>query len=113
MGSGFFNPVVGMALINLTFTALGIYGIRALYFAILKEAGIPLALTGTAVGIVCFVGFTPDVFMSPWMGYLLDKYPGAPGHQYVFLVLALFAFIGLMTSLVFKYHQMLRVRLTR
>ena len=84
------------------FTAIGIYGIRALYFAILHEAGIPLTLTGTAVGMICFVGFTPDVFMSPWMGYLLDRAPGEAGHQDVFLVLALFGFIGFFTSLVFK-----------
>jgi MFS family permease len=113
VGLGLLNPVIGLALFNLTLTAIGIYGIRALYFAILKEAGIPLAYTGTAVGIVCFVGFTPDVFMSPWMGYLLDKYPGAPGHQYVFLVLALFAFIGLLTSLLFKYHRVFNTLLIR
>ena len=71
----------------------------------MKETKIPLVYTGTAVGIVSFVGFTPDVFMSPWMGHLLDKYQGAPGHQYVFLILSLFAFIGLVTSLLFRLNE--------
>jgi hypothetical protein len=95
-----------MILLNLTLTAIGIYAVRAIYFAVMKEARVPLGLTGTAVGIVSFVGFTPDIFMGPWMGHLLDKHPGEPGHQYVFLLLSLFALIGLITSIIFKWYGM-------
>jgi hypothetical protein len=95
-------------ILNLTLTAAGIYGLRAIYFAVMKEARIALGFTGTAVGIISFVGFTPDIFMGPWMGHLLDKYPGEPGHQYVFLVLFLFAVIGMITSLVFRWYERLR-----
>ncbi|HEC43457.1 MAG TPA: MFS transporter [Bacteroides sp.] len=105
MGMGLLEGVVGLVLFNLTLTAIGIYGVRALYFAVFQEANIPLGFTGTAVGIVSFVGYTPDIFMSPWMGHLLDKYPGNTGHQYLFLVLSMFAFIGLLTSLVFRYVE--------
>ena len=105
IGFGILNQLTGLIFLNLTLTAIGIYGVRALYFAIMKEAKIPLGYTGTAVGIVSFVGFTPEVFMSPWMGHLLDKYPGATGHQYVFLILALFAFFGLVTSLLFRLTE--------
>lgn len=105
IGFGILNQITGLILLNLTLTAIGIYGVRAIYFAIMKEAKIPFGYTGTAVGIVSFVGFTPDVFMSPWMGHLLDKYPGATGHQYVFLVLSLFAFFGLVTSLLFRLNE--------
>ncbi len=101
LGFGILNQVVFVLILNLVMTMIGIYGVRALYFSILKEAKIPLVLTGTAVGIVSFVGYTPDVFMSPWMGYLLDNNPGATGHQYVFIVLASFSGLGLLTSLVF------------
>jgi len=100
--SGVLSPVVGLVLLNMSLTAIGIYAVRALYFAILKQANIPLGFTGTAVGIVSLVGYTPDVFMSPWMGYLLDKYPGNTGHQYVFLVLSGFALVGFMTCILFN-----------
>ena len=101
IGLGILDQVMGLVLLQLTLTATGIYGVRALYFAIMKEARISIGLTGTAVGIVSFSVFTPEIFMSPFMGHLLDKYPGALGHQYVFLLLSLFAFIGLIISLVF------------
>ena len=104
-GVGLFNQLAGLAILNLSLTAVGIYGVRALYFSILREANIPFSFTGTAVGIVSFIGFTPDAFMSPWMGHLLDKYPGETGHQYVFLLLALFAFLGLLVSILFNYSK--------
>ena len=83
---------------SLIILALGTYAIRALYFAILKEGDISLALTGTAVGVISLSGYTPDIFAGPLMGYFLDKFPGVEGHQYVYAFLGLFSFIGLIAS---------------
>lgn len=102
MGFGIVDSIKSLLFLNLILTAVGIYGIRALYFAVLKETGIPYALTGTAVGIVSFAGYTPEVFMGPWMGYLLDRTPGAAGHAHVFLLLAAFATLGLIGGLLFS-----------
>ena len=84
--------------ISLIILALGTYAIRALYFAILKEGDISLALTGTAVGVISLSGYTPDIFAGPLMGYLLDKFQGVEGHQYVYAFLGLFSIIGLIAS---------------
>ena len=89
--------------ISLFILALGTYSIRALYFAILQEGKISLALTGTAVGVISLCGYTPDIFGGPLMGYFLDKYPGILGHQYVFGFLVGFSIIGLLAS--FRYAQ--------
>lgn len=82
-------------------TSAGIYGLRGLYFAIFAEGNVPLIQTGTAVGVVSFVGFTPDIFMGPLMGWLIDSSPGAVGHQHVFGVVAGFACIGLIATVLF------------
>ena len=50
--------------------ALGVYSARVLYFATLEEAKIPLAVTGTAVGFISIVGYTPDIFAGLVMGYV-------------------------------------------
>lgn len=92
-----------LVLIALTATVAGVYGVRAIYFAILGDAQVPLAATGTAVGVMSVLGYTPDVFMSPLMGYLLDQYPSPIGHRYVFLVMASFALVGFLTALLFKH----------
>jgi len=87
--------------LSLIVTATGVYAIRTLYFASMQEGHIPLAVTGTAVGVISIVGFTPDIFVGPIMGYLLDNSPGETGHQHVFIMLSIFAAIGLIASLVF------------
>ena len=72
---------------SLIVVATGTYAIRALYFSLMQEGRIPIVLTGTAVGVISVVGYTPDIFASPVIGYLLDTYPGIIGHQYVFCLL--------------------------
>ena len=98
---GFLEQIVVLVIINLALVMIGVYGVRALYFALIQEARIPIFYTGTAVGIVSVLGFTPDIFMSPWMGYLLDQNPGPEGHRNVFFVLSLFAVCGFLGSLIF------------
>jgi len=83
-------------------TSLGIYALRGIYFALFQEANIPLAITGSAVGLVSVLGFTPDIFMGPIMGYLIDRSPGVLGHQHVFGMIAGFALIGLVAVLTFR-----------
>lgn len=83
-------------------TCLGVYAVRGLYFALVQEAQIPLEISGTSIGLISVIGFTPDIFMGPLMGYLLDENPGVLGHQLVFLVLAVFAFIGVLATIQFR-----------
>ena len=80
--------------ISILVVATGIYAARSLYFAVMESGEIPLVLTGTAVGLISLIGYTPDIFAGPAMGYLLDNSPGAEGHQHVFWMLSLFSFIG-------------------
>ena len=99
---GFIQPDMNFIFfLSLVVLAVGTYSIRALYFAVLKEAKVPFALTGTAVGLISVVGYSPDIFAGPIMGYLLDTYPGVVGHQYVYLILVVFSAIGLIASLRF------------
>ena len=89
---------------SLIVVATGTYAIRALYFSLMQQGHIPLILTGTAVGVISVVGYTPDIFASPIIGYLLDTYPGIAGHQYVFSMLVLFSILGLWAS--FKFAKL-------
>ncbi len=85
--------------ISILVVATGVYAARSLYFAVMERGQIPLVLTGTAVGLISLIGYTPDIFAGPAMGYLLDNSPGAEGHQHVFWMLALFSFVGGITAM--------------
>ena len=79
-------------------TGIGTYALRSLYFSAVKEGDIPYAFTGTAVGIISVIGYTPDIFMGPLIGVLLDNNPGILGHQLVFFFLAGFSLVGFIAS---------------
>jgi len=95
------SQTISLFFLSIILIAIGVYSLRVLYFATMQEGKIPIALTGTAVGFISLVGYTPDIFSSLITGALLDNSPGKLGHQHVFLVLSGFAFIGLITSIIF------------
>ncbi len=80
--------------ISILIVATGVYAARSLYFAVMEQGKIPLMLTGTALGLISVVGYTPDIFVGPAMGYLLDANPGEIGHRHVFWMLGTFSLIG-------------------
>lgn len=89
-------------ILSLITTTTGVYALRTLYFAVFQEGYIPLGLTGTAVGVISVIGYTPDIFIGPIMGYLLDESPGLYGHQQVFMVLSVFSVLGLFAAIKFS-----------
>lgn len=88
--------------VNVLFAGAAVFGLRGVYFALFEEARVPAAVTGTAVGVVSVIGYTPDVFVSLVGGILLDSTPGVTGHQHFFLFLAAFAALGLIAASAFE-----------
>ena len=99
-----------MVLVNTVVASLAIFAIRGIYFALLEEGGVPLALTGTATGIVSVVGYTPDIFMPLLGGTLLDRYPGAPGYRFLFLFVAGMCALGLVAALLIMRRSTRKAR---
>jgi len=93
--SGIIAPTTtSLFFLSVVVIAIGVYSARALYFAVMQEGRIPLVLTGTAVGLICVIGMSPDIFAGPAYGYLLDANPGEPGFQNVFWMLTAFSVVG-------------------
>ncbi len=95
------TPIPGAVWIllgNIILGATAFFGLRGLYFALFEEAKVPFVLTGTAVGFVSVVGYTPDIFVSFVAGVLIDSSPGVVGHQHFFWFLSTFALIGVIAS---------------
>lgn len=87
---------------NVLITSAAIFGLRGVYFALFQEGGLALGATGTAVGLVSFIGYTPDVFVHLVGGWLLDRSPGAAGHQHFLVFLGVFALLGWVASIAFQ-----------
>lgn len=96
------EPQAWVLFANVIVTSAAVFGLRGIYFALFEEGHVPAAETGTATGLVSVIGFTPDVFMGPMSGWILDRSPGVEGHQDFYLLLAGFALIGLVASVQFS-----------
>ena len=97
----FATPVPGATQVlfaNMLLGSTAMFALRGLYFALFEEARVPVAVTGTAVGLVSVLGYTPDIFVNFAGGVILDHSPGLAGHQHFFMFLAVFAVIGLIAS---------------
>ncbi|WP_347174619.1 MFS transporter [Polaribacter uvawellassae] len=103
LGMGFFyNQPIFLSFTFFVFMALGTYALRGLYFAIIEETKTPLQLTGTLVGIISVVGFTPDIFMSLFVGYMLGKDPTIVEYQNLYSLFTIIPTIGLLATIGFR-----------
>ena len=84
---------------NIIISFIGVYAIRGIYFALLEETNTSFNITGTAVGLISVIGFTPDIFFHSIAGRILDASPGLPGHQNFFLFLAIIAIFGMLATI--------------
>jgi len=92
--------LVSILIINTIIASLAIFAVRGVYYAMLEEGGVPLALTATATGIVSVIGYTPDIFIPIVGGVFLDRFPGAPGYRRFFLVIAALCVLGLISAVI-------------
>ena len=72
------------------------FALRGVYFALLEETRTPRQLTGVTVGVISFIGYTPEIFFAPITGRILDQAPGLAGHQHYFMFLGGVAAAGLL-----------------
>jgi nitrate/nitrite transporter NarK len=80
---------------NLFVSFFAVFALRGIYFALLGQTRTPKNITGAAVGMVSFIGYTPEIFFAPIAGRILDASPGAPGHLNYFRFLAIVAGVGI------------------
>lgn len=99
--AGLANPRVGIAAIAIVVLLIGIltYAIRGLYWSLLDECGIPLRITGLAIGLISLIGYSPDVFLPLVNGWTTERFPGLAGYQIYFSYIAAVAVIGALAAI--------------
>ena len=89
-----------LILANLLVTFFAVYALRGIYFCLMEESQLDKRITGSAVGLISVIGFTPDIFFAAIAGRILDANPGAVGFQNYFLLLALICAVGMGAALI-------------
>ncbi len=97
------NKFLTIIYANIIISFVAVYALRGVYFALLEETKISGKLTGTAVGLISIIGYTPDAFFNSLAGRILDSSPGLKGYQHFYMLLTAFSIVGLMATAVLVY----------
>jgi len=89
----FFGLVIGAGVF--------LYGIRGTYWSILGDCKIDNKIVGTAIGLVSFIGYLPDIFLPMFNTYLWNSFGAQGGYNAYFLSSAVFGVIGAVLVFIF------------
>ena len=80
------------------------YMARGSMFAIPSELKIPRKYAGTTSGVVCAIGYCPDLFIFVLYGYWLDNF-GNDGYRNIFIYAAVVMAIGVVNAIVTQIYK--------
>jgi len=89
-------PLTGMG-ISAAVVVLGIflYAIRGTYWSFLGMSKIPTAMMGTAIGLISFIGYLPDIILPQMNTFLWNTFGDQGGYVAYFVVSAVFGALGI------------------
>lgn len=64
-----------------------IYALRSVYFAPVGELGIPKDISGAAISIIAFIGYSPVFWLNYICGYLIDNYDRHSAFLFMLLIM--------------------------
>ena len=86
----------------------GMYINYGIIFSLMEEGGVPTSVAGTAIGVVCTLGYLPEVICPTLAGYVLDTYSEL-GYKYYFLGVGVIMLIGIAGLVIWnKYMKNLK-----
>lgn len=60
-------------------------GVKTICLVLISESEFPMLIVGTVIGVVSFIGYSPDAFLYPIAGKLLETYQ-EQGYFYLFMI---------------------------
>ena len=82
---------------------LAMYLNYGVVFSMMEEGGVPAHVAGTAIGVVCTLGYLPEVICPVLAGHVLDTYTEL-GYKYYFMGVAVVMFIGIIALILWNRY---------
>lgn len=101
-------PVASANLFPIIMVILGIflYMIRGTYWSLLGMSKIEATMMGTAIGVISFIGYLPDIILPQLNSYLWATFGDQGGYNAYFIVSAVFGVVGIVILTVYaKLNQ--------
>ena len=80
---------------------VGMYCNYGIVFSLMDVGGIPMEVSGTAIGLISTIGYLPEVFCPFLAGVVLDTYSEA-GYKYYFLAMGVIMLIGIVGIMIWN-----------
>ncbi len=96
-----FSVVVGFIFVVI-FSIL-VNSMKALLFAPMQEVGIDKEISGGAISLASFIGYSPLIFCYSLYGSILDKFDGLLGYRILFSIIIGFGIMGLLINKKLRY----------
>lgn len=97
------TPVSSASLFPVVMVALGIflYMIRGTYWSLLGMSKIEAAMMGTAIGVISFIGYMPDIILPQLNSFLWATFGDQGGYNAYFIVSAGLGVLGILILTVY------------
>lgn len=82
---------------------LGMYLNYGIVFSMMEEGGVPANVAGTAIGVVCTLGYLPEVICPTLAGHVLDTYTEL-GYKYYFIGVGIVMVVGIAALLIWNRY---------
>lgn len=83
-----------------------LYAIRGTYWSLLGDYKIEAALLGTAIGVISFIGYLPDIILPQYNSFLWATFGGNGGYNAYFISSAVIGLVGV--ALVFIFGRLVK-----
>ena len=80
---------------------VGMYCNYGIVFSLMDDGGIPMEVSGTAIGLISTIGYLPEVFCPFLAGVVLDTYSEA-GYKHYFLAMGVIMLIGIVGIMIWN-----------
>ena len=79
-----------------------LYAIRGTYWSILGQSKIEAAMMGTAIGLISFIGYLPDIILPQMNTFLWNTFGPNGGYNAYFIVSAIFGVAGVLIVVLYN-----------
>ena len=83
-------------------SGLFLYAIRGTYWSLLGQSKIDAAIMGTAIGVISFIGYLPDIVLPQMNSALWNTFGNEGGYKAYFVVSMVIGLAGAVIAIVYK-----------
>ena len=70
------------------------YAVRGIFWSTLESCQVSNKIKGLAIGLISLLGYSPDIYLPLFEGYLIEQYPGKQGYGIYFGGIAVMGLLG-------------------